>query len=200
MLWQYLLVFIGTILVDLVPVIGPPAWTVMVFLQVHYDLNIWIVLIVGVIGSTIGRYCLSVYIPKITDKILKQEKNEDLEFLGEKLSQKRWRSWLFVFVYTLVPLPSTPIFTAAGIARVKPVAIIPAFFAGKFISDALMVISGKVIVTSIKDMKNGMLSWQSILFTAIGILLICGLLFIDWKTLLTEKKLTFKFKVLKGSK
>jgi membrane protein DedA with SNARE-associated domain len=55
----YFLVFIGSLLVDLIPFVGPPAWTVMVFFQMRYDLNIWAVIVTGVIGSAIGRYLLS---------------------------------------------------------------------------------------------------------------------------------------------
>jgi hypothetical protein len=74
MLWKYALVFLGSFLVDLIPVMGPPAWIVMVFLQVRFDLNVWAVLLIGVPGSALGRYCMSVYIPKISDKILKARK------------------------------------------------------------------------------------------------------------------------------
>src|SRR5438105_1211943 len=58
----YLLVFVASLIVDIIPFIGPPAWTVMVFLQLKFHLNIWWVLLAGVSGSTIGRYILTLYI------------------------------------------------------------------------------------------------------------------------------------------
>ena len=115
-MWEYLLVFFMSFLVDSVPFIGPPAWTVMVFFQMRYHLNIWVVLVVGVIGSALGRYVLSKYIPYLSLKVIRKEKNEDIQFVGQKLLDKGWRVQLFVLLYTLVPLPSTPLFTASGMA------------------------------------------------------------------------------------
>ena len=56
-------VFLGALFVDLIPFFGPPAWTIIVFLQVRYNLDIWPTLVIGVTGSAIGRYIYSLYIP-----------------------------------------------------------------------------------------------------------------------------------------
>ncbi len=193
----YLAVFLGCFLVDLIPVIGPPAWTVMVFFVIKFDLNIWAVLAVGVPGSALGRYLLSLYIPKISDRILKKKKQEDLDFLGKKLGQNRWKSWAFVFIYTLTPLPTTPLFTAAGVAHINPLRIVPPFFIAKWISDAIMVITGQHAASSLSDIVHGTFSPKGIITASIGLLLLAALLFIDWRTLLQHKKLHFRFKIWK---
>src|SRR5450432_2512712 len=108
----YFLVFAASLLVDVVPLIGPPAWTVMVFFQVQFDLNIWMVLVIGVTGSAIGRYIYSAYIPFISDRFIKPAKNADLQFIGGRFASHGWKAQLFVLLYTLMPLPSTPLFTA----------------------------------------------------------------------------------------
>jgi len=96
-MWVYLLVFVGAFLFDILPFVGPPAWTIMFFLEIRYGLNIWPVLFVGVAGSTLGRYTMSQYFRSISNAVLNTKKNHDLEFLGNKLSQKMWESWLFIF-------------------------------------------------------------------------------------------------------
>ncbi|HEX7578651.1 MAG TPA: hypothetical protein VF580_01530, partial [Thermoanaerobaculia bacterium] len=83
MWWQYLLVFVGTLLVVVSPFPLPPAFTVMVLLQATFDLQIWTVIFVGVGGSILGRYILTLSIPKLSGKYLKTAKNEDAEFLGK---------------------------------------------------------------------------------------------------------------------
>ncbi len=193
----YLAVFAASFLVDLVPVIGPPAWTVMVFFAMKFDLNMWGVLAVGVPGSALGRYVLSCYIPKVSSKILKRDKNEDLKFIGQKLGQTRWKSWLFVFIYTLMPLPSTPLFTAAGLSRIHPIQIVPPFFAGKFISDAIMLLTGEHAVSGLKDIFQGTFSPKGIVTSVVGVLLIAALLFVDWRSLLQKKKFRLRFKIWK---
>jgi membrane protein DedA with SNARE-associated domain len=197
MWWLYLVVFVASFAVDLIPIIGPPAWTVMLVLAAKYDLNLWGVLLAGVPGSALGRYVLSLYIPKLSDKLLKRQKNEDLQFLGNKLGQTRWKSWTFVFLYTLMPLPSTPLFTAAGVARIHPGEIVPPFFAGKFISDAIMVVLGITAASSLKDVLHGTFSTKGIVTAVVGLLLIAALLFVDWRVLLEDKKLRLHFKIWK---
>src|SRR5437588_50228 len=95
-IWPYFFVFIAAFFVDLIPFIGPPAWTVMVFFQVRYGLNIWLVLITGVMGSALGRYVYSLYVPLLSAKIIKPEKNKDVAFIGQKLKEKGWQIQAFV--------------------------------------------------------------------------------------------------------
>src|SRR6266705_6346642 len=110
----YLVVFLASLGVDLVPIVAPPAWTIMAFLLVKYELNPWLVLAVGVPGSALGRYLFSLYIPKFSDKVLAQRKKAELRYVGDKLDKRLWQTWTFVFLYTLSPLSTTALFTAAA--------------------------------------------------------------------------------------
>jgi len=195
MLWIYLLVFVGAFLFDVIPIPGPPAWMIMLFLYLNYDLNMWIVLAVGVTGSVLGRYIMSLYFGKISHRIITEQKNVDLTFLGDKLSQNTPRAWAFVFIYTLVPLPTTPLFNVMGIAKVKPLAILPPFFVGKFISDGYMLLAGNVAVQNLPAILHGMLSLKSLLVTIGALLVLAAMLFIDWMTLIQHKKLRLKFNI-----
>ncbi len=193
--FHYLLVFVGSLLVDIIPFVGPPAWIVMVFFQVRFSLNIWYVLIAGVLGSAIGRFLYSIYVSYFADHFIKPEKNEDLKFIGKKLSGGGWRIYGFVFLYTLMPLPSTPLFTAAGIARIKTGYLIPPFLAGKFISDAIMVFAGNYVAYDMEHITQGFLTWQNIVGVLAGSLVISLFLFIDWRKLIEEKKFRIQFKI-----
>jgi len=193
----YLLVFVAAVLVDIVPFIGPPAWTVMVFFQVKFDLSIWLVLIIGVTGSAVGRYIYSNYIHHFSDYYLKPQKNEDLYFIGNKLANNGWKVQLFVLLYTLMPLPSTPLFTAAGMVRMRTLTLIPSFFIGKFISDALMVFTGNYVAHNIASITDDLFSWKTLLGTILGVTIICLFLFINWRKLLQEKKFTVSFNIWK---
>jgi membrane protein YqaA with SNARE-associated domain len=193
----YILVFLGSLVVDLVPFIGPPAWMVMAFFQVRFGLNIWLVLIIGVTGSAIGRYVYSAYVYLLSKRFIKPQKNEDLQYIGGKLANNSWKVQLFVFLYTLIPLPSTPLFTAAGCSRIKILYIIPSFFVGKFISDAIMVFTGNYVSDNIDRILHGLLSWNVLVGTFIGLLLVCLFLFTDWRKLLQEKKFSIHFNIWK---
>lgn len=195
MWFKYLLVFVGAMLVDIVPFPLPPAFTVMIFLQIKLDLNIWMVIFTGVAGSILGRYILTLYIPHVSGRIFKKGKNEDVQFLGKRLNEKNWKSHSIVLVYSLMPLPTTPLFLAAGMAKMKPYYIIPAFTVGKLISDTIAVWMGDYAARNTADLLQGMISWKSILGLVIGLAMVFALLFIDWRTLLQKKKLTLKFDI-----
>ena len=197
MWWQYGLVFLGALLFDIVPFPFLPAFTIMIFLQITYDLNLWAVICIGVAGSILGRWILALYIPRISDKYFKPAKNEDIEFLGSKMKEKGWKSQLVIVAYSLLPLPTTPLFVAGGMAKIKPLYIIPAFFIGKFTSDTIALSMGKYASENVDKLKSDLLSWQSIVGLTASLLMLLALLFIDWRSLIQKKKFVLKFKIFK---
>ena len=194
---KYFMVFISAMMVDIVPLPLPPAFIIMIFLQIEFNLNVWLVIILGVAGSILGRYILTLYIPRIAGRIFKPSKNEDVQFLGKKLKEKGWKSQLAIFTYSLLPMPTTPLFIAGGMAKMRPYLIIPAFFAGKFISDTVAVLMGKYAAENSAGILVGAISWKSISGLIIGVLLVAGLLFIDWRACLQEKKFKLNFNIWK---
>jgi len=195
MFWIFVLVFLGAFLFDVVPIPFPPAFTIMVFLQIMFHLDIWWVIVVGVAGSILGRYVLTLYIPFLAGKIFKKSKNEDVEFLGQKMKEKGWKSQLLIVAYSLLPLPTTPLFLAGGMAKIKPLYIIPAFFIGKFTSDAITVHIGKYAAENVTNVLESALSLKSIASLAVGLILICAVIFVDWRNLIQKKKFQLNFKV-----
>ncbi|MBK0403241.1 hypothetical protein I5M27_09610 [Adhaeribacter sp. BT258] len=195
--WGYFLVFLLAFLVDLIPFAGPPAWTVMVFCLVVFKLQIWPVLVLGVIASTLGRYLMSRFIFRVSGRFLEEEKTQDLAFIGHKLEAHGWKSRLFIFLYTLTPLSTTALFTAIGMARVSAAKALPAFFAGKLISDWLILEASDYVAQDPKAALQSLFSPQFIFYTVLGLLLVAFLLFADWRLLLEKKELRFKFNILK---
>lgn len=197
MWWQYLLVFIGALLFDIAPFPFFPAFTIMLLLQLIFNLDVWLVIIIGVLGSVLGRYILFLYTPLIADKFLKVSKNEDIQFLGEKLKENKWKGQLVILGYSLLPLPTTPLFLAAGISKLNAIYIIPAFLIGKFTSDTIALHAGKYASENAQNIINDAASWKSLASLILSLLLLFCLLFIDWRILIQKKKLALNFKIWK---
>lgn len=197
MWWQYLLVFIGALLFDIAPFPFFPAFTIMLLLQLVFNLDVWLVIIIGVLGSVLGRYILFLYTPLIADKFLKVSKNEDIQFLGEKLKENKWKGQLVILGYSLLPLPTTPLFLAAGISKLNAIYIIPAFLIGKFTSDTIALHAGKYASENAQNIINDAVSWKSLASLILSLLLLFCLLFIDWRILIQKKKLALNFKIWK---
>jgi membrane protein DedA with SNARE-associated domain len=97
----------------------------------------------------------------------------------------------------VLPLSTTALFSAAGIAKISPLQIIPPFFFGKLVSDAVMLFTGHYAATNASDLIHGTFSPKSIITAAIGLLIIGLLLFLDWRVLLQKKKIAFNFRIWK---
>jgi len=199
-MWPYLLVFLAALAVDTIPVFAPPAWILLVVLLVKFDLNPWLTVVIGVTGSTIGRYILTRYIPKVSSSIVNRREDANLRYIGSKLGRAKWSSALFVFFYTLTPLSTTALFTAAAIARIRPWHILLPFFLGRLINDGLLVFSGKYASANLSELVHGEANWKTLLTLLAGLIVICGLVFVDWRRLLEHKQLRFRFRILKVQK
>jgi membrane protein DedA with SNARE-associated domain len=197
MWWQYILVFLGALLFDIAPFPFLPAFTIMLFLQIVFHLNMWLVIVVGVIGSVLGRYILLLYAPLIAGKYLKVSKNKDIQFLGEKMKENKWKGQMVILAYSLLPLPTTPLFLGAGISKIKARYIIPWFLIGKFTSDTIALQVGKYASENTGSIFENALSWKSIASLVLGLSMLFCLFFINWRTLIQRKKLVFNFKILK---
>ena len=197
-MWPYLLVFFAALAVDTIPIFAPPAWILLVVLLVKFKLNPWLTVAIGVTGSTIGRYILTRYIPKISSRLVNREEDANLRYIGNKIGTAKWSSALFVFLYTLTPLSTTALFTAVAMARMKrPFHILIPFFFGRLITDGVLVFSGKYASANFSNLLHGEANWKTALTLNAGLIIISAFLFVDWRQLLEHKKLRFRFKILK---
>jgi membrane protein YqaA with SNARE-associated domain len=196
-MWPYAAVFLASLFVDSIPVFAPPAWTLIVLIVAKYKLDVWRAVAAGSVGSTLGRYGLSRFMPKIANRLFNRRENANIEFAGKKLGGRFWPAFGFTLAYSLTPLSTTALFTAAGAARVNPLPILPAFLIGKFLSDAAMVFASRGAIRSFKDILKGQSSPKSLIFSILGLLLIAATLFIDWRDMLERRRLRFRFNILR---
>lgn len=191
MWWQYILVFLGAFLFDVIPFPFLPAYTIMSFLQIIFNLNIWLVVIIGVLGSVGGRYTLMLFSSRLASKYLNPEKNEDFQLLGAKMKESKWKGQLMVLTYSLLPLPTTPLFLGAGVSKLNPLYILPAFFIGRIVTNGLAVHMGSFAEESIQTIIQDSFSLKSLMSIVISILFFLAMFAIDWKALVMDKKLVF---------
>ena len=154
-------------------------------------------MVIGVTGSTIGRYLLTRYVPRISSRLVNRREDMNLRYIGTRIGKAKWSSAVFVFLYTLTPLSTTALFTAVAMARIRPWHILVPFFFGRLITDGVLVFSGKYASASLADLIHGQANWKTVLTLVAGIVVISLFLFIDWRRLLEHKKLRFRFKILK---
>lgn len=191
----YGLVLVASFLVDCIPVFAPPAWTLMMFFMLKYNLNPYVVALVGTVGTVSGRFVFSSYIvPWVGSKTLSFAKEEDLKFVGAKLSNKGIWTFVFIFAYSILPLSTTALFTAAGLAKIRRIFVLPPFFLGNLVGDTAILVSGKYAIHSFDDMYKGSMDVKSIILTVLSLLIVLMFLFVDWRELIENGKLQLKWR------
>lgn len=192
---HYLIAYLAAAAVDSIPVVAPPAWMVLVFLMIRFELNPWLLILLGVAGTVTGRLILMSYISWLGRRTLSEKVGENLQFLGRKLSQSRRSTFIFILLYSLSPFSTTALFSAAGIAQLSRRLLVPPFAIGKLISYAVLLHSSRAAAVSVRDLFQGALSWQTGVAALASLGLVLLFLALDWVALLEQKKLKFQFRV-----
>jgi len=193
---MYLIVFFTGLLIDLIPVFGPPTWVFFVVLMVKLNLNVFGVIAAGIAGSAAGRLILTTYIHKVSGKLISRREEGNLKYIGQKLGRSYWEDFAFVFVYCLTPMSTAALFTAAGIAGVKPRLLLPPYILGRLAGYGSLIYACHAASADIDKLLHGVLSWKSAVVAAAGLGFLLATFLIDWKALLHKKQLRLELQIL----
>jgi membrane protein YqaA with SNARE-associated domain len=191
----YLTLLLLVILVNVLPAFAPPTWSLLVFFLVRYNLSITTIVAIGVLGATLGRFLLSCYINWFSQQVFNKKQEANLRYLGKRIGKTPKSNIIFTFIYALTPLSSTALFVAAGIARVRIQYVLLGFFFGRVISYTLLALSTEALVVNVNELFKGVITWQSVLSSLLGLAILLLFIFIDWKELLEKKKIKLNFNI-----
>jgi len=194
----YLACFICAAALDAIPAFAPPSWLALVYLQVEYGLKVWPVVLLGVAGSSAGRLILTLYIHRVSRFLLTRRERSNIECLGEQLGRTPIADFLFVFLYSLTPISTSPLFLAAGISGIKRREIFPPFVLGKLFGYGLILYAGRRASKDLSSLFSGHFTWQAAAFPLFGLAAVAGLLLVDWRLLFHERKLRLELHVFHG--
>jgi membrane protein YqaA with SNARE-associated domain len=192
---MYLIVFLTGLLVDLIPVFGPPTWVFFVALMLKLHLNVFGVIAAGVAGSAAGRLILTTYIHKVSKKLISRREEQNLAYIGRRLGRSYWEDFVFVFLYCLTPLSTAALFTAAGIAEIKPRLLLPPYVLGRLAGYGSIIYACHAAAPDLGAVLHGALSWRSGAVAAAGLSFVLLTFLIDWKALLHEKRLRLEIQL-----
>lgn len=166
-------------LINLSPGFMPSSWMVMAFFYIQFGLPLVPLCIAGALVSGLGRLCLAQGSGWVTERFFPRKK-EDLRSLGGYLERKRGLVAGFVFVYSLLPLPTNNLFLAAGMTRVKLAYVLGGFYAARLPADLFWVWTTNATFRSLDDVfaKSGNII--AIALQAGALLSVALLYFLPW--------------------
>ncbi len=127
---QYLLVALGVFVLNVLPAMAPPTWTVIVLVTLNTDLHLAPLVLIGAIAATLGRTTLAIGFHRLRGW-LPAGYVRNVTNAGSLLSAHRGRRAAAVGMFLLSPLPSAQLFEAAGLMGVRLAPLAAAFCIGR---------------------------------------------------------------------
>lgn len=188
--FSYFGIFFLLIGVNSAPLLMPPSWIILSsFLALDPSLNILTLALVGATGATIGRFILK-RISHLFRRFIGKEQNSNLDIIGNFLNKRKFGYVITSFLFAATPLPSNMLFVAYGLMRAKSIGLYIGFWFGRVISYYIMLSISDVVLTPFLQLFEE--SYIGILIAdGIGIGVVVLFACIDWRTLITTRKLKF---------
>ncbi|GFN39369.1 MAG: hypothetical protein ACE1YX_03150 [Nitrosopumilaceae archaeon] len=186
---SYFGIFLLLIGLNVVPILVPPTWLILAtFHSADSSLDPIILAFVGATGSLIGRSAL-MYLSRFFRRFLGDERKSSLDTVATFL-KKRYGFFITSFLFASSPLPSNMLFIAYGIMKAKSIGLFVGFWMGRVISYYVMIsLSQVALVPFLELFENRIVG--IIIADFGGLALVVFFASINWKILLTEKKLKF---------
>ena len=195
----YIFSSIIIIFINVVPIFMPPTWTVVSYIYIRYHVNLVIITLVGACSSTFGRILLARFAKGISGRIFSVPATKNLHFIGSKIEGNPVKMFIIAFIWAISPVGSNPLFISVGLSSVLLRPIVAGFFIGRTISYAFLAYTSKVIINNMSSIATqGITDWKKIVIELIGLIIIFFYLAVDWRRLLSERKIRFNFNIFKG--
>ncbi len=180
MILRYLEVVAVVFALNLLPAFGPPTWAILVLFKLHWHLNPWVLVVVGVLSAGAGRYLLALA-TKSARKWLPKKRVESLKAVGTYLRKHRVSSAAGVAAFAVSPLPSAQLFEAAALAELPLVPLTGAFMAGRVVTYSLYLGGATAAEKSFGDtFRKALTSPLAIGLEVFMVVLVVLLARVDW--------------------
>ncbi|MEO5707721.1 MAG: hypothetical protein ABIT10_06760 [Alteraurantiacibacter sp.] len=188
-LTPYLILFGIVFGINLLPAFGPPTWSVIVLYGLNSDLPLAGLVVTAALASSSGRYLLAHGFRLFASR-LSAKTRANLAAAREAFERKRHHNLMALGFFVFSPLPSAQQFGAVGLAGVKILPFMLAFFVGRLFSYTFYAWGAELVDqrTSLGTLFRDSLT--SPLGIAVQVVMLAGLVLlakIDWVKILKRK-------------
>ncbi len=191
---EILLLFLLVFLLNVIPAFAPPTWVVFSFLGFRFPDHMGVAFaVVGALAATLGRFTLAKGSHLIVRRhFLSEEARQNVDTIKEQLGKRKKFTFGLLLFYAFTPLPSNYLFIAYGLTTMELKLITIPFFIGRSVSYSFWTFTASTVARRITLEDTEALSYLGAYFIASQVLLlsmVCAFTRIDWRMLITEKKL-----------
>jgi hypothetical protein len=166
--------------INMMPAFMPSSWMVMAFFYIQFDLPLLPLTLGGAFVSGLGRIVLAKSNTIFKRRFMRGQE-EDLDELGTYLNERGRQVSVFVFLYSLTPLPTNNLWVAAGLAEVNLVYVLAGFWTARAVADTFFVWTTDRVFNSLEDVFTGAWgSWPAIALQLLSVTSILLLYKVPW--------------------
>lgn len=178
---DYLILFAIVLGVNLMPAFGPPTWSVIVMYSIDTRMPVPALVLVAALAAASGRFLLA-HTFRLLARHVSEETRRNVAAARSAFERKKRNSMIALGLFALSPVPSAPLFEAAGLAKVPLLGFTAAFFVGRTISYSIYLITEKGIEsTNVGDaFRQAITSPFGIALQVAMIVLLIAFTRIDW--------------------
>jgi membrane protein YqaA with SNARE-associated domain len=183
-LLPWLLVWVITVVLNVVPAFMPPTWSVLAYFHLQEDMAIWPLAVVGATAATLGRTGLALASRHFGSRMVPEAWRGNVEQLVGTIRSRKALGLPALALFTLNPIPSNHLFIAAGIARAPLRVILSVFIAGRFVSYVLWVGAADAAMHSLGDVIGTTTGIWAVVVQLVGFAVLILIMRLDWGKLL----------------
>ncbi|MSO44108.1 MAG: hypothetical protein EXQ74_02175 [Thermoleophilia bacterium] len=165
-----------------------PSWIVVAYMVVEYDLRLIPAILLGAIGTAMGRVGLVAVSRVAGHRLLGAWSRGNLEYLHAKMESAAGNLGIAVLLGASPP-PAGVLFVLAGLTRVKLLLVAASVFVGRTIGYAISVGGTSLAATALASQLRDVVGPWSV---AVAVVIVAGVLVlvlrIDYRTLIEERR------------
>jgi membrane protein YqaA with SNARE-associated domain len=140
----------------------PPAWMVLAAFHTTAQVPLLPLTVGGSAAAALGRMVFARQVATFTGRLPADERANAQAIATAAHTRMRW-PWLFVVVYSFLPVSSDAVFIAVGLGALPVRSSFIAFFVARSVYNTLMVIAAGPVVGNLAELFAGRFGWSSVL-------------------------------------
>lgn len=184
----YLVLFLIAAGFAMIPLPLFPSWVIVAYMVVEYDLRLVPAILIGALGTTLGRLILVMVSRVAGERMLGSWSRGNLEYLHGKLESAAGDLGIAVLLGSSPP-PAGVLFILAGLMRVQLWLVAASVFVGRtigyFISVGGTSLAAEPLANQLRDVIG---PWSVVVAVAIIAAVLVLALRIDYRALIEDRK------------
>lgn len=145
----------------------PPAWMVLASFREYTQVALLPLTVGGSAAAALGRLLFAWQVKTFTGR-LPADARANAQALAAAANTRLRAPWLFVAIYSFLPISSDAVFTAVGLGALPLRSTVVVFFLARSVFNTLMVLTAGPVVSNLADLFAGRLSWGSMVIVVVA--------------------------------